>query len=39
MREAGTSDPYRARVFRDLVLAARTEQLRLLHSVTDHNLV
>lgn len=32
MREAGTADPYGARVFRDLVLAARTEQLRLLHS-------
>jgi hypothetical protein len=32
MSEAGATDPYRARVFRDLVLAARTEQLRLLHS-------
>lgn len=29
MREAGARDPYRARVFRDLVLAARAEQLRL----------
>jgi hypothetical protein len=29
MREAGTRDAYRARVFRDLVLAARAEQLRL----------
>lgn len=32
MREAGTTDPYRARVFRNLVLAARTAQIRLLHS-------
>jgi len=29
MRQAGTTDPYRPRVFRDLVLAARAEQLRL----------
>jgi len=29
MHDAGTRDPYRARVFRDLVLAARAEQLRL----------
>lgn len=32
MRQAGATGPYGARVFRDLVLAARTEQLRLLHS-------
>lgn len=30
MREAGTTDPYRARVFRDLILLARTEQLKLI---------
>lgn len=30
LREAGTRDPYRPRVFRDLVLAARTEQLKLI---------
>jgi hypothetical protein len=32
LKEAGTKDPYRARIFRDLVFAARAEQLRLLHS-------
>jgi len=30
LRAAGTGDPYRSRVFRDLVLAARTEQLKLI---------
>ncbi|PYY14690.1 MAG: hypothetical protein DMG60_19565 [Acidobacteria bacterium] len=30
LRAAGTRDPYRSRVFRDLVLAARTEQLKLI---------
>lgn len=30
LRQAGTTDPYRPRVFRDLVLAARAEQLKLL---------
>lgn len=30
LREAGTKDPYRPRVFRDLVLAARTQQLKLI---------
>ena len=29
MSEAGTTDPYRTRVFRNLVLAARAEQLKL----------
>ena len=37
VREGGTRDPYRARVFRDLVLAARTEQLRLLHLLPDRD--
>ena len=30
LRAAGTGDPYRSRVFRDLVFAARTEQLKLI---------
>lgn len=32
MRQAGATNPYGARVFQDLILAARTEQLALLRS-------
>jgi hypothetical protein len=32
MKQAGAKDPYGARVFKDLILAARTEQLKLLGS-------
>jgi hypothetical protein len=32
MKQAGARNPYGARVFQDLILAARTEQLRLLRS-------
>jgi len=32
MRQAGARDPYGARVFQDLIFAARTEQLRALQN-------